>query len=112
VGNGSSFTRAFVVQAPATLPAGVSSVTVSLSATADVASGRQPLSSWSLATLADGSPSTSMVLTAGQAGQVDLTAGTKHYPSGTYVPHLDLVISNADYGGGFLSYQVPVSVSV
>ena len=108
---GKTITRAFTLTTPTAFPAGVTSESVTLSATADSSTGAQPLSDYYFADTSDANHSrTYTSLGTGVAGQVDVVLDTRGL-SGTYTPHLIIQVTYSGYTGGFLSYQVPVKVT-
>jgi len=110
VGN-TNLKRVFTLTTPAALPAGVSSITATISVVADATTGSQPITDYNIATTSDSSPAKSVTLTAGQTRHVDLTTATKNLTANTqYVPSLVVDVTYTGYSGGFLSYVVPVKI--
>jgi hypothetical protein len=113
-----TITRVLVVAVPATLPSGVTSVTVRVALAADVATGLQPVTATTFAA-ANGTGTCSgstVTLTAGQRCQLNLTVVTRvssgFVNNSVYVPALYLIANIPGYtGSGFLDYAVPVTVS-
>jgi hypothetical protein len=111
-------TRVLVVAIPATLPTGVTSVTVRVGLAADVATGLQPITATTFAA-ANGTGTCSgstVTLTAGQRCQLNVTVLTRVSSGFTnnsvYVPALYLIANIPGYtGSGFLDYAVPVTIS-
>jgi hypothetical protein len=111
-------TRVLVVDVPATLPTGVTSVTVRVGLAADVATGLQPITATAFAA-ANGTGTCSgstVTLTAGQRCQLNVTVLTRVSSGFTnnsvYVPALYLIANIPGYTGtGFLDYAVPVTIS-
>ena len=111
-------TRVLVVAVPATLPTGVTSVTVRVGLAADVATGLQPITATTFAS-ANGTGTCSgstVTLTAGQRCQLNLTVLTRvssgFSNNSVYVPALYLIANIPGYtGSGFLDYAVPVTIS-
>jgi hypothetical protein len=113
-----TITRVLVVAVPATLPTGVTSVTVRVALAADVATGLQPITATTFAP-ANGTGTCSgstVTLTAGQRCQLNVTVLTRvssgFANNSVYVPALYLVANIPGYTGtGFLDFAVPVTIS-
>jgi hypothetical protein len=113
-----TITRVVVVAVPASLPAGVTSITVKTSLSADPTTGKQPIVSavFAAANGVGSCSGTAVTLTAGQRCQVDIVVNTR-VPDGfvnnsVYVPTLYLIVNLPGYtGNSFLDFPVPVTVS-
>jgi hypothetical protein len=111
-------TTVLVVAVPATLPTGVTSVTVRVALAADVATGLQPITATTFAA-ANGTGTctgSTVTLTAGQRCQLNLTVLTRvssgFSNNSVYVPAVYLIANIPGYtGSGFLDYAVPVTIS-
>ena len=111
-------TRVVVVAVPATLPTGVTSVTVRVALAPDVATGLQPITATAFAA-ANGTGTcagSTVTLTAGQRCQLNVTVLTRvssgFANNSVYVPALYLIANIPGYtGSGFLDYAVPVTIS-
>jgi hypothetical protein len=105
--------RVLSVQARNPLPPGVASITVSATLLPDP-SGKQPLTGYSLTTLAGGGAASSVTLAPGDKRWLNLTASMKGslFPGNNllYHPIVRITVRHAGYSGTFLSYDVPVSV--
>jgi hypothetical protein len=116
--NNTTVTRLVVVAVPASLPVGVTSVTVKTSLSADPTTGKQPIVSavFAAANGAGTCSGTTVTLSAGQRCQVDIVINTR-VPNGfvnnsVYVPTLYLIVNLPGYtGSSFLDFPVPVTVS-
>jgi hypothetical protein len=106
--------RAFAIQAFNPLPAGVASLTVTASLVADAATGKQPLSAFSLSKLDGTGAGPSIVLAAGDKAQLNLTIRTNGPGFGgsgkLYSPAVELTVTYPGYTGTFLTYVIPVTV--
>lgn len=105
-----TFVCVFSKSTPASFPESLSNVSVTLSATADQSTGIQPLSDYYFADDADNYLGRSTNEPPGTTGHVDVVVNTRHL-SGTYIPHLIISVTYAGFSGGFLSYQIPVTVA-
>jgi hypothetical protein len=113
-----TITRVLVVAAPATLPTGVTAVTVRIALGVDPASGLQPITATTFAAAnGTGTCSGSTVsLAAGNRCQLNLTITTRvnqgFTNNSSYTPVLYLIANFTGYtGSSFLDYRVPVTIS-
>lgn len=110
--------RVLVVEAPSTLPSGITAVTVRVALAVDPVSGLQPVAATTFAP-ANGIGTCSgstVALSAGQRCQLNLTVNTRTSQgfnnNSTYVPTLFLIANFPGYtGSSFLDYRVPVTIS-
>lgn len=105
--------RVITVRAPATLPAGVSQVRVSVTRLTDPASTRQPLTTAVLNTVgANGGSATSVLLGPGEKRQLNVRVRMNAaWPRNvTYRPSLLVQVRDAAATGPSYAYVVPVSV--
>jgi hypothetical protein len=116
--NNTTVTRLVVVAVPASLPVGVTSVTVKTSLSADPTNGKQPIVSavFAAANGAGSCSGTSVTLSAGQRCQVDIVLNTRvsngFVNNSLYVPTLYLIVNLLGYtGSSFLDFPVPVTIS-
>jgi hypothetical protein len=111
-----TFTRVITLKTPATLPAGVTSVSVAVSTAADADTGRQPLANVGFAAIGGTGHTTPVTMSANQKVQLNLqvTIGI-FWPwlyGSAYTPHITII---ATYSGGPANYYVydfPVHVGI
>lgn len=109
--NGTTANRVFTLTTPATLPNGVTSVTVALLLAADPVTGAQPISAATIATTANVAQGTTVSIGPGATRQVNLTIRTKNLTAGLqYIPKVVVQVTYSGFSGGFLSYLVPVKI--
>jgi hypothetical protein len=103
--------RVFTVKAPATLPTGITTLTLTASVTSDPTTGLQPINSYGFNALGGTGRTTSMTLTAGQKLQVNVRTNVAR-PIGTvYHPTLVITVTYSGFTGTFLKYTVPFTVT-
>jgi hypothetical protein len=108
--------RVFTLQAPNSLPTGVSgNLEVRASLTADPVTGKQPITAVSFSNVNGTGAATFATLPAGAKRQVNLTVRTQPnsaFPGNNtlHTSTITLTVRHSGYGGSFLSYRIPVSV--
>jgi hypothetical protein len=113
--NTTSVTRVLTLQALNPLPAGVTSLTVTASLSADPVTTRQPLNGVSLSNLDGSGAGPTATLTAGAKRQLNVTVRTQPnnvFPGNNvlHTPVVTLLITYPGYTGSFLNFTVPISV--
>jgi hypothetical protein len=112
--NNTAIPQVLTLQAPATLPNGITSITVTATLIADAASGKQPLTGYTFSPLGGGAGTASVTLTPGQKVWLNLSASMKGsaFPGNNqlYEPRVRVTVRYTGYSGTFLSYEVPVSI--
>ena len=111
--NTTSIPRVFSVQARGTLPAGVSSITVTATLLPDPG-GKQPLTGYSFTNMLGLGSATTVTLGAGDKRWLNLSASMRGsaFPGNNvlYRPTVRITVRYTGYTGNFLSYDVPVTI--
>jgi hypothetical protein len=111
--NNTSIPRVFTVQARSTLPAGVSSITVTATLLPDPG-GKQPLTGYSFTNMLGLGAATTVTLGAGDKRWLNLSASMRgsQFPGNNqlYRPTVRITVRYTGYTGNFLSYDVPVTI--
>jgi hypothetical protein len=108
--NGGTLDRVFTVETPATLPGGVAAVTVTLTPLPDLATGRMPVSSATLAAVGSAGGVASLALGAGAKRQANIVVAKMPGNGTMYTARIQVDVTWPAYSGTFLRYVIPVKV--
>jgi hypothetical protein len=100
--------RVFTIKAPATLPTGVTSITVRATLAAD-SGGTQPIAAIGFAAVGNTARTNPVTLTAGQKMQCNMHTDVGLF-GGSYHPTVILTVTYTGFTGSFYQYRVPVAV--
>jgi hypothetical protein len=102
--------RVFTVATPSTLPAG-SSATVTVSLSADPATGQQPISAVGFAQIGATTITNPITMNAGQKRQLNLRLTMPSQKGRAYYPSILITVTYTGYTGTYYQYSVPVKVA-
>jgi hypothetical protein len=107
---GGNVNRVFTVETPATLPGGLSQVTVGMTVTSALWSGNVATMATIGAGNGNGGGQATLTLGAGQKRQVNVAVPPLPGVGVLYQAVIQIKVTYAGYAGDFLSYAVPVTV--